>query len=398
MDTTIIIKEFSKLNLDKKSIVTIGKFDGIHKGHQKLLKYAVKKAHENDLVSVAILCAVNKSKLYKLEDNIEFIKDIGINYIIVIDFSTEFYKITATNFLDFLTEYYNMCYIVVGEDFKFGRNREGDINTIIDYSKNHDLKYKVMSFAFYSGLRVSTSNIKKYLSQGNVYGACKMLSREYSIRDTVRHGKEIGRTIGYPTANLYIPCSMFMPKDGVYYGLVRIHSVDFQNENLPKLFPSLVFIGSSVINEGLRLEAHILNFNGDLYDKEIEVFLLEYKRENVKIESVEHLKKLVKEDELNTIIYFKRRNYMSINRDAKSTIVKDFGRNEKDTGSAEVQVALLTNRISYLTGHFKTHTKDNHSRRGLLKMVARRRKLLNYLKNTNLESYKSLIQRLNLRK
>lgn len=89
---------------------------------------------------------------------------------------------------------------------------------------------------------------------------------------------------------------------------------------------------------------------------------------------------------------------MSINAEEKSKIVQNFGRNEKDTGSAEVQIALLTNRISYLTGHFRKHTKDNHSRRGLLKMVATRRKLLSYLRNTNLESYKSLIQSLNLRK
>ena len=89
---------------------------------------------------------------------------------------------------------------------------------------------------------------------------------------------------------------------------------------------------------------------------------------------------------------------MSIVAEEKSKIIKEFGRSENDTGSAEVQVALLTNRISYLTGHFREHTKDNHSRRGLLKMVARRRKLLSYLRNTDLESYKTLIQRLNLRK
>lgn len=89
---------------------------------------------------------------------------------------------------------------------------------------------------------------------------------------------------------------------------------------------------------------------------------------------------------------------MSITREEKTKIVGEFGRNDKDTGSSEVQIALLTNRISQLTGHFKTHTKDNHSRMGLLKMVARRRKLLNYIKRTNLESYKSIIQKLNLRK
>jgi len=82
----------------------------------------------------------------------------------------------------------------------------------------------------------------------------------------------------------------------------------------------------------------------------------------------------------------------------KQQVITDYRTHETDTGSAEVQVALLTARISYLTEHFRTHKKDNHSRRGLLKMVARRRKLLDYLKRTNEASYDALIGRLGLRR
>ncbi|AFZ82547.1 MAG: 30S ribosomal protein S15 [Candidatus Kinetoplastibacterium crithidii] len=82
----------------------------------------------------------------------------------------------------------------------------------------------------------------------------------------------------------------------------------------------------------------------------------------------------------------------------KNEIVSAFCRSDRDTGSPEVQVALLTARINDLTGHFKKHLKDHHSRRGLLKMVSRRRKLLDYLKSRNPNSYKILIDRLNLRK
>ncbi len=81
----------------------------------------------------------------------------------------------------------------------------------------------------------------------------------------------------------------------------------------------------------------------------------------------------------------------------KAKIVADFQRAKGDTGSPEVQVALLTARINDLTGHFKEHTKDHHSRRGLLRMVSRRRKLLDYLKSRNLASYKALIEKLGLR-
>ena len=89
---------------------------------------------------------------------------------------------------------------------------------------------------------------------------------------------------------------------------------------------------------------------------------------------------------------------MAVTTADKAQLVKDYQRAANDTGSPEVQVALLTTRINHLTDHFKAHAKDHHSRRGLLKMVSRRRKLLDYLKRTNLEGYKTLIERLGLRK
>lgn len=85
-------------------------------------------------------------------------------------------------------------------------------------------------------------------------------------------------------------------------------------------------------------------------------------------------------------------------RVTKERVIQDFRVHEGDTGSPEVQVALLTNRITELTEHFKTHTKDHHSRRGLLKLVGRRRRLLDYLKGQDLERYRTTIERLGLRK
>jgi len=85
-------------------------------------------------------------------------------------------------------------------------------------------------------------------------------------------------------------------------------------------------------------------------------------------------------------------------KEVKERIVNDFRVHERDSGSPEVQVALLTNRITELTEHFKTHTKDHHSRRGLLKLVGRRRRLLDYLKGQDLERYRTTIERLGIRK
>jgi small subunit ribosomal protein S15 len=91
-------------------------------------------------------------------------------------------------------------------------------------------------------------------------------------------------------------------------------------------------------------------------------------------------------------------NSMAVTTDQKAQVVRDYQRAVGDTGSPEVQVALLTARINDLTDHFKAHVKDHHSRRGLLRMVSRRRKLLDYLKQNSAESYRTLIERLGLRK
>jgi small subunit ribosomal protein S15 len=89
---------------------------------------------------------------------------------------------------------------------------------------------------------------------------------------------------------------------------------------------------------------------------------------------------------------------MSITPERKEALIRDFGAKESDTGSPEVQVAILTERITNLTEHFKTHRKDNHSRRGLLKLVSQRRKLLDYVKARDVERYRSLIKRLGIRR
>jgi small subunit ribosomal protein S15 len=89
---------------------------------------------------------------------------------------------------------------------------------------------------------------------------------------------------------------------------------------------------------------------------------------------------------------------MAMNAEQKTTIITDNKLHEKDTGSSEVQIALLTTRVTYLTEHFKTHSKDHHSRRGLLKLVSKRRKLLDHLKKEDISRYQSIISKLGIRR
>jgi small subunit ribosomal protein S15 len=97
-------------------------------------------------------------------------------------------------------------------------------------------------------------------------------------------------------------------------------------------------------------------------------------------------------------MFYKEVGKVVLNPETKKEIIDRFKLHDKDTGSPEVQVAILSNRISYLTDHFKTHKKDHHSRRGLLKLVGQRRRLLNYLKKRDVTRYQQLIKELGLRK
>ena len=294
-----VINEFCHIDLKKETVVTIGKFDGVHKGHQKLLKYTVNYAKKNNLISIAILIKKRNVSIYNIEENTNFIKELGIDYIIVIDFLPEFYTMEAKEFFNKLIEYYRMKHIAVGFDFAFGRNREGIREFLDKYSKECGIGVSVIKFLNYKKNRISSSSIRDCLSNGKIKDANKMLGRKYTISGIIVHGNALGRKIGYPTANLGIPNNIFIPKMGVYSSLVKIGNGD-------KLYKALTFIGISNINKELRVESHILDFSKMIYGKKLTVMLLKYVRDNIKVNSIEEVKLLLKKDECKVREFFRK--------------------------------------------------------------------------------------------
>lgn len=294
-----VINEFCHIDLKKETVVTIGKFDGVHKGHQKLLKYTVNYAKKNNLISIAILIKKRNVSIYNIEENTNFIKELGIDYIIVIDFLPEFYTMEAKEFFNKLIEYYRMKHIAVGFDFAFGRNREGNREFLDKYSKERGIGVSVIKFLNYKKNRISSSSIRDCLSNGKIKDANKMLGRKYTISGIIVHGNALGRKIGYPTANLGIPNNIFIPKMGVYSSLVKIGNGD-------KLYKALTFIGISNINKELRVESHILDFSKMIYGKKLTVMLLKYVRDNIKVNSIEEVKLLLKKDECKVREFFRK--------------------------------------------------------------------------------------------
>lgn len=294
-----VINEFRYIDLKKSSVVTIGKFDGVHKGHQKLLKYAVSYAKKNNLISIAILIKKRNMSIYNVEENIKFIEELKIDYIIVIDFLPEFYTMEAKEFFNKLIEYYRMKHIAVGFDFAFGRNREGNREFLDKYSKECGIGVSIIKFLNCNKNRISSSSIRDCLSNGKIKDANKMLGRKYTISGKIVHGNALGRKIGYPTANLEIPNNIFIPKMGVYSSLVKIG-------NGNKYYKALTFIGISNINKELRVESHILDFSRMIYGKKLTVMLLKYVRDNIKVNSIEEVKLLLKKDEYKVREFFKK--------------------------------------------------------------------------------------------
>lgn len=296
----VVINDFCKIDIKKGSVVTIGKFDGVHKGHQKLIKYTVNMAKKYNLLSVVMMIRKKNVSIYNMEENISFIKALGVNYIIVIDFLPEFYTMEAKEFFNRLIEYYKMKRIVIGEDFAFGKDRVGDIDFLKRYALEKGVNVNIVNFLNHCGDKVSSSKIRDCLSNGEVDNVSKMLGRNYSMSGIIIHGNALGRKIGYPTANLELNDSIFVPKMGGYSSLVKIG-------NSAKLYKALTFIGISNINKELRVESHILDFSKMIYGKKITVIFLKYIRDNIKVNSIEEVKSLLEKDEYNVRKYFKRR-------------------------------------------------------------------------------------------
>ncbi len=295
-----VINEFRHIDLKKSAVVTIGKFDGVHKGHQKLLKYTVNYAKKNNLISIAILIKKRNMSIYNIEENTKFMEELKIDYIIVIDFLPEFYTMEAKEFFNKLIEYYRMKHIAVGFDFAFGRNREGNREFLDKYSKECGIGVSIIKFLNYNKNRISSSSIRDCLSNGKIKDANKMLGRKYTISGKIVHGNALGRKIGYPTANLEIPNNIFIPKMGAYSSLVKIGNGD-------KYYKALTFIGISNLNKELRVESHILDFSRMIYGKKLTVILLKYVRDNIKVNSIEEVKLQLKKDEYKVREFFKRR-------------------------------------------------------------------------------------------
>jgi riboflavin kinase/FMN adenylyltransferase len=277
------------------SVVSIGNFDGVHLGHQKLLRQAVLEGQTRQLPvvvftfyphPVAILYPERKiQRLFDSRDQREQLAQLGVNHLIEQEFTQNFARLSASDFVQFfLIDKLKTKTLVVGYDFSFGTNREGTIEYLHKVCQEKNIRLIVEPAYQMKGITVSSSKVRDELKLGNAEMAKDLLGREFYLRGIVHHGDARGRTIGVPTANM-TPTVDFVPRRGVY--ITRTHYKHQIHQSITNIGYNPTFQGESP--PPIKTETHLFDFDEDIYGQEIQVEILKFLRDEKKFSGVQEL-------------------------------------------------------------------------------------------------------------
>ena len=300
------IQGISRFKSKLPTAITIGTFDGVHIGHRQILLRLINDAKEADLNAVLVTffphprMVLQKESdiklLNTLEEKIEILKTLGLDYVIVHPFTKEFSRLTAQEFVrDILVNKLKAKKIIIGYDHRFGRNRNADIKDLIAFGDALDFEVEEISAQEVDKVSVSSTKIRTALEEADITTANAYLGYAFMLSGTVKKGKGLGRQIAFPTANIKIEESYkLIPKNGVY--VVR-STID------GKLYHGMMNIGFNPTVAGTEksIEVHFFDLEQNLYDKKIQVELLHHLREEHKFDSVDALKTQLKQDKRNAL-------------------------------------------------------------------------------------------------
>ena len=291
-----IIDDLQKLDtLGNKSVVTIGNFDGIHAGHRELIKKTLSLSDEVSISSVVLTFEPlpeeffkrkNFFKLMTTTDKLDYFRKAGVDTVIKIPFTKEFSEIAASTFIsDILIDKLQTQKLIIGKDFKFGRNREGSYDTLTNEKR---FETNIVSIVKEYDEKISSSMIRELIVDGEIEKANSYLVNKFAIDGYIVHGEKMGRKLGYPTANIEI-CKSF-PISGIF--LVKVVIEDTQDKF------GLASIGNKPTFSGKKdlLEVFIFDFDSDIYGKKIKVYFYEKLRNQIKFDSVSELIKQMDDD------------------------------------------------------------------------------------------------------
>lgn len=287
----------------KKPIITIGTFDGVHIGHQKILDAIVKKAQllggESVLLTfsphprMVLFPDSQQLKLIQTEnEKINKLSETGLENLIIFPFTFEFSRLTAMEFVrDILVNKLNIHTIIIGYDHQFGRNREGNIQYLKDISSTYEFEAIEIPAKEIDEINISSTKIRKAIENGDIERANLFLGAKFELNGTVIKGAQIGREIGFPTANVLIEDPIkILPANGVYVVAVSLGGVRLKGVMNIGFRPTI----DTLLRK--QIEIHIFDFNSDIYGQKLRVELLTRLRDEIKFENKEFLVKQIQQD------------------------------------------------------------------------------------------------------
>jgi riboflavin kinase/FMN adenylyltransferase len=290
-----IFNSIKSFNATKPTIVTIGTFDGVHLGHQKIVAQITKNAHALNCESLVLTFfphprmvlqeGTEMKQLNTLNEKIALLDNLGIDNLVIHPFDKEFSRLTAEEFVKkVLVDVFKIKKIIIGHDHRFGRNRTATIDDLINFGKTYGFEVEQISAEEINEVSISSTKIRNALLEGNIELATNYLGYDYSLTGIIFKGKQLGRTIGYPTANITIEEDYkLIPNNGVYIAKSVLNG---------KTVFGMMNIGTRPTVDGTKqtIEINFFDFKQDLYEKKITISLLHRMRSEQKFESIDALK------------------------------------------------------------------------------------------------------------
>jgi riboflavin kinase/FMN adenylyltransferase len=285
---------------NQRSVVTIGSFDGVHLGHQAILQQVKATAAMLGLPSVVMTFEPQPqeyfsgekapARLMRLREKIDALLELGIDRVVCLQFNRVLRNLTASEFIhQVLVEGLSIKHLIVGDDFRFGCDRSGDFKMLVEFGKSCDFDVQDTKTLEIDNERVSSTRVREFLQQADFGRASQLLGQPFSIKGRVVYGQQVGRKLGFPTANVQLN-RYSAPLTGVYAVLVDIDGVRYQGAANVGVRPTVGDLVKPI------LEVHLLDFSGDLYGQRIEVEFMHKIRDETKFTTLDKLVETIRQD------------------------------------------------------------------------------------------------------
>ncbi len=302
-----IYYSLSALPVFKNAAITTGTFDGVHLAHKLIIAKLIEAAtsHHGDSIiltfhphpRMVLNGDTEKVQLLNtLDERIELLKKTGVGHLVVIPFTESFAQFSAQEYVEqFLYKYFKPKSIVIGYNHHFGKDRTGNVHYLNDVKSKYNFEVIEIEKQVEDAISVSSTQIRKSLLQGHVAQANLLLGYNYFLTGKVVKGQQLGRTLGFPTANLKLDNNgKLLPAQGVY----AVNIIWRQKKH-----KGMLNIGNrpTLSGQQLSIEANIFDFNQDIYNEELTIEFINYLRAEQKFNSLDELKNQLIRDKENAL-------------------------------------------------------------------------------------------------